>query len=344
MPYLVLALGAVLSICGALSIYFGYGIIEVERGWTGVIAGATALTGGVIVMTLGLVIKSLDDLRGALKQTAAHAGTAGDSVALPPEPALPGAGSSADADEKPSPATAPDFQDNLLATILAAEDHPETPEPAPQSPSLPPKIDDLLESQRRQADESAAGLGGQPPLFEQETPEAPVVKPRQRVTLKPQATPRKIEPAPVPAGEPAIDDWLDRAFSALDNEVASNPLPDLTSHERNRPQAEPHQEPAPLPPPEPLPVELPPHPSEPMPDQAAHDHGAHDEVKPDHPAPGGEPEPPAQSAAPAEIGRYEADGTSYIMYADGSIDARSEAGSFRFNSMAELKAYIEGIM
>ena len=42
------------------------------------------------------------------------------------------------------------------------------------------------------------------------------------------------------------------------------------------------------------------------------------------------------------IGRYDSDGTSYVMYSDGSIEAQSETGVFRFNSMAELKAFIEG--
>ena len=41
------------------------------------------------------------------------------------------------------------------------------------------------------------------------------------------------------------------------------------------------------------------------------------------------------------IGRYESDGTSYVMYADGAIEAQSEAGVYRFASMAELKAFIE---
>ncbi len=42
------------------------------------------------------------------------------------------------------------------------------------------------------------------------------------------------------------------------------------------------------------------------------------------------------------IGRYDSDGTSYVMYSDGSIEAQSEAGVYRFGSMAELKAFIEG--
>ena len=42
------------------------------------------------------------------------------------------------------------------------------------------------------------------------------------------------------------------------------------------------------------------------------------------------------------IGRYESEGTSYVMYADGSIEAQSAAGIYRFASMAELKSFIEG--
>ena len=51
--------------------------------------------------------------------------------------------------------------------------------------------------------------------------------------------------------------------------------------------------------------------------------------------------PPTAPTSPV-IGRYDAEGTSYVMYADGSIEAQSEAGVYRFASMAELKAFIEG--
>jgi hypothetical protein len=44
---------------------------------------------------------------------------------------------------------------------------------------------------------------------------------------------------------------------------------------------------------------------------------------------------------PAEVGRYEADGTIYVMFSDGSIEAQSEQGIYRFSSMAELKAFFE---
>ncbi|MDB5596738.1 MAG: uncharacterized protein JWM36_3699 [Hyphomicrobiales bacterium] len=44
---------------------------------------------------------------------------------------------------------------------------------------------------------------------------------------------------------------------------------------------------------------------------------------------------------PTVIGRYQTDGTAYVMYSDGSIDAETDRGAFRFGSLAELKAFIE---
>ena len=67
MSYLVVALGALLSLCGAFAIYAGYGIILVERGWAGVIAGATLLSGGIVTIALGFILHSLSGLHALLK-------------------------------------------------------------------------------------------------------------------------------------------------------------------------------------------------------------------------------------------------------------------------------------
>ncbi|MGH6842037.1 MAG: hypothetical protein ACREDV_08100, partial [Methylocella sp.] len=69
------------------------------------------------------------------------------------------------------------------------------------------------------------------------------------------------------------------------------------------------------------------------------------------------PAPPFESEAPPEaqpreltsasgarlsiVGRYESEGTSYIMYGDGSIEARTQHAVLHFKSMAELKAFME---
>lgn len=50
-----------------------------------------------------------------------------------------------------------------------------------------------------------------------------------------------------------------------------------------------------------------------------------------------EPEP-----APALVGRYSAGGAHYMIFSDGSIEAETEGGAFKFSSMSEFKAYLAG--
>jgi hypothetical protein len=45
--------------------------------------------------------------------------------------------------------------------------------------------------------------------------------------------------------------------------------------------------------------------------------------------------------APVEIGRYSANDVAYIMFSDGSITAETATGTYRFNSLIELKDFIE---
>jgi hypothetical protein len=49
--------------------------------------------------------------------------------------------------------------------------------------------------------------------------------------------------------------------------------------------------------------------------------------------------PPAE---PAVIGRYTSGNTTYIMFADGSIEAETPTGILHFASLADLKVYVEG--
>ena len=45
-------------------------------------------------------------------------------------------------------------------------------------------------------------------------------------------------------------------------------------------------------------------------------------------------------AAPSLVGRYSAGGATYKIYADGSIEAETEQGAFRFASMSDFKAHL----
>jgi len=66
MTYVPLVLGILLALAGCLSIISGYDIITIERGWTEVIAGTTAATGGVISICLWFVLRQIYHLRQAI--------------------------------------------------------------------------------------------------------------------------------------------------------------------------------------------------------------------------------------------------------------------------------------
>ncbi len=47
-------------------------------------------------------------------------------------------------------------------------------------------------------------------------------------------------------------------------------------------------------------------------------------------------------ASPTLVGRYSAGGASYMIFSDGSIEAETESGAFKFASMSDFKAYLAG--
>ena len=48
----------------------------------------------------------------------------------------------------------------------------------------------------------------------------------------------------------------------------------------------------------------------------------------------------AEAAPPTIVGTYNSGGNFYVMYSDGSIEAETPAGKFRFDSLEELKEFI----
>ena len=386
MSYLVLGLGIVMAVLGGLAISNGYPIIQVERGWASVIAGAALLSGGVVTFSLGIVVRSLASVRAALLAGAAPMPYAGYAE----QPAV------ADAAQRLSSPGAARLSPTVAAVGLGAV-----------GASL---AEEASAFHDRQSDHDAMAVHAEVPSIEvaqhQDHAYEPVAGASAHEEVEPAHAPRFVgsEPAdsyaletpstadhdlPVPAGAPP-GDWLDRAFSELDLHVpehvahnAPHPLqspvaalqPEIVPpppayepahaepepvHEElvhEEPAAAPHQEHAPEPvfqqAPEPAPVE---HAPMEYVEDAVYHHAPHaaDVLEAEHPpsaAPLVEaaPIPPEPPVAPAKveptsavIGRYEADGTSYTMYADGSIEAQSSAGVYRFASMAELKAFIEG--
>ncbi len=68
MTWLIFALGVVLAVAGAISIASGIPYIQIEWGWTEVIAGTTALSGGILTFALGAVLFRLSALQRAVQR------------------------------------------------------------------------------------------------------------------------------------------------------------------------------------------------------------------------------------------------------------------------------------
>lgn len=68
MPWLIFVLGIGLAAGGGLSIVHGYPYVQIEFGWTQVIAGSMGLAGGIITIALGAVLLSLSRLRQAIER------------------------------------------------------------------------------------------------------------------------------------------------------------------------------------------------------------------------------------------------------------------------------------
>ncbi|MDQ6701722.1 MAG: hypothetical protein M3Z96_00715 [Pseudomonadota bacterium] len=376
MSYLVLALGALLSLCGAFAIYAGYGIILVERGWAGVIAGATALSGGIVTIALGFILHSLSGLHALLKtgkgltplprelgedeasELRPEPGLAFNpeasivSEAGPPPAAMPPAASLRTWPQRPTrPNLTParNFLKSRGTVLPAARETPESDFALPKLPLI--SRDALSVSQAAMEPPSEPGFAmpaevaaaksgdeaktrptsapaveapaepawnedGEPGLFDDDKAKEPPIEAQLRETHLDPGEP-ETESGPRVTW-PAETASIDAIFSE-ERLIEPDPAQDAWKEgEKPSPEA---IEPASLDP-------APPCVSEALP--------AADPREPSPPA-----VPAASEARLAIVGRYESEGTSYVMYADGSIEARSERGVFHFQSMAELKAFME---
>jgi hypothetical protein len=366
MSYLVLALGALLSLCGALAIYAGYGIIQVERGWAGVIAGATALSGGIVTIALGFILHSLSGLHAlhkagkdltplprelgedevgelrpepglALNPEASMASEAG-----PPPAAMPPAASSRTWPQRPTRPNLPparNFLKSRGAALPAARGTPESDFALPAHPVNSRAAPSVSHAANEPPSEPGFAMPGEGAAANS----APVVEAAAEPAWNPNGEPglfdddkarelrieAQLREMHFDPGEPGTESgprvtWPAEA-APIDAIIGEDQLiePDtaldaLKAGAKPSPEAIEPESLAPAPPLE----------SEALPTA--------DPRESSPPA-----APAASEAGLAIVGRYESEGTSYVMYADGSIEARTQHAVLHFKSMAELKAFME---
>ncbi len=185
-----------------------------------------------------------------------------------------------------------------------------------------------------------------PPMFGAKPSPTSATPPSPPPAAPPSPPPAPLGAVPPPPPPPMHqveftaeqNDWLDHALAELDSAIAETPF-------ARHPEATPEAPAAAVPPAPAFARRVEAEKPEKPPANKAPTEPAEEKSVEAAPPLAEDTEPATELASlaqePAVIGRYEAEGTTYVMFADGSIEAQSERGVARFKSMADLKAYFE---
>jgi hypothetical protein len=297
----LLALAFAMIVGGLLAAFFGWDIVLVERGWTMVIAGSITAASGALLLGIAAAVSKLAQIEARLSRLQGGSG----------EGALAGA-SLADRD-----LSSPALAGGLLAGQTPAEADAERSDDA--QPTLP-----LFDREdRREKDEPAVTTAEWP---EDKGAEASVVPFPPRTT--PVAAPSQDEDE----SELKVPDFLlaerrDVEVEPRDADLGVN----IYDREPENREFEPHDQDERDDRPEPIAEALSEREPEPEPEiepAASRDAEPEEEAAPDegHPA--------------TVVGTYNSGDNRYVMFSDGSIEAQTPSGVFRFKSLDELKEFI----
>ena len=313
MSILLYVVGAITLVIGTLATGYGTTINEFSFGNTLIVAGTTAMVGGLIVVGLGAVVAHLQHLadtvatRAPLRpnrppETVAAgraspppraAGVAEPGEVPPVESPLPGPVPVAAAADEPL-AAAPSLPNPDVPPMAA---FPEAPEEASVPPPplfrAPPPVAEPAEA-APPPPSSGNGAEGGAPAFEPELEAEPEPEPLP-AWLSPPRTPEPPQPLE-PANFESV--WPPVKGRAGDQPMAGDNAPDVL---RETPE-----EPAPA---------------------AAE--------------PAAESEPPAERRSVAILKSGVVDGMGYTLYVDGSIEAELPQGTLRFASINDLREHLE---
>ncbi len=143
----VTALGVVLAVGGIVAMVGGWDIIQVERGWSLFIGGATALAGGAVVIALGQVVVRLDEIL-----VAAQSRRTGEKSPAPSAPAAKPQLKEAEQRPRQPPPQAPPA---LTPTPPRAQTPPAQQAPLAAAPPAPPAKEREQEAEAPAADEAS---------------------------------------------------------------------------------------------------------------------------------------------------------------------------------------------
>ena len=323
MSVILLILGILVALAGVTTIILGIPINEFSLGSTLIIAGATALTGGLVLIGLSTVVSELNHLGEALR--ARPTARPGRAAAEAPEPVVA-------ADPAPAPIAAPVARPAAPQVPASARARAEASlrdlgAPEPRQPAAPSAVEVSAAAIER--------LRSSIPRAERGRPEPSVVAELDEVPLSPNGAAPHSQPSRAPVAETAPEpkaEGVARAGDATATEALKASRLDFLFRSKPVRQA----------------------PSEsfdavwPAEGQAARSGSRDAEPRFDRSARPAAEAPQYAEPAPAPAGEPAAilksgvvDGMAYTLYADGSIEAKLPHGTVRFGSIAELRAHIE---
>lgn len=329
----VIVIGAFLFVVGLAVAWNGYLYIQIERGWSMMIAGTVGFSTGLLLAALGLILRELRAISSSAARAAlllAKAKSAGLPEIAAPAPAAPPAepepAQEAQAELQSEPQVEPQAETEWepqweLEQALAAEALKVAPkqELAP-APAL-----------SAQQEESRV----EPRVEKQERPLAWMMRPSAAAGAPAEPESREEDQSAAEFKTPLANESGDWLYKTISGPVAGvHPAP-AEPPATETAAAEPH----------PLEPETPEASDDPTPLHDVHEAPAPHEAEAEPALAGHETqpgEPSENEARPEVIGHYDAHGAHYTMYADGSIDAETAHGVYRFGSMEELKRFIEG--
>jgi len=306
----LLALAVAMILGGLLTTFFGWDIVLVERGWTMVIAGSVIAAGGAILLGIAAAVSKLSRIQTLLseiRESSEREAIAGAS------PSLAGLSLAA-------------ASGGVIAAAAVAEAE-ETEAKDDAQPALP-----LFEGEdRSERDEStvqSAEWPDAPRLDEPALPFPPRTTPAPAPLLDEEDTDMKVPDFLLAERdrdldeEPRVADGADILNRDLDAE--REPEAEELDERDDRVEAvadiEPERELDKVPETGPAPVQ---------PDlEEELEEEPEEEIAPD-------------ASEPATVvGTYNSGDNKYVMFSDGSIEAQTPSGVFRFKSLDELKEFI----
>jgi len=299
----LLALAFAMIVGGLFAAFFGWDIVLVERGWTMVIAGSITAASGTLLLGIAAVVSKLVKIEKRLSQLQ---GRSNGEALLGRVKAL----------KEPSLAA---LSGGVVAGQAAAEADEEREHADDKQATLP-----LFEGEDRL---ETAGGDVKPAAWPEEPQVPEPVVPFPPRTVSPQV-PLRDEDEPdmkVPdfllAGRERDEDEEPRVVDGADLYHRESDVGESEPATHDRDERDETQEPA----------------AEAVPElepEAEREPEIEENVEEEREA------APDASQPPVVVGTYNSGDNKYVMFSDGSIEAQTPSGVFRFQSLDELKAFI----